>query len=154
MYRRTVFAVATLVVALDQATKAWAVWQLEGRPARQVIGTVLQLSFARNPGAAFSMGTGMTWIFSGLAILVSVYVVRASARLTNRRWALGLGGVLGGALGNLIDRLLREPGLFQGHVVDFIALPHYPLFNVADSALVCSAIGIALLSLAHVEPHS
>lgn len=152
MYRRTVFAVALAVLVVDQATKAWAVARLENGTPIKVIGTFLQLSFARNPGAAFSMGTGMTWVFTALAASVAVVVMRASARLTNLPWALCLGGVLGGALGNLTDRLLREPGPLRGHVVDFVQFPHYPLFNVADSAVVCSAIGIAVLSMRNIEP--
>jgi signal peptidase II len=152
VYRRTVFAVALAVLGLDQATKAWAVARLEtGAPIR-VIGSFVQLSFARNPGAAFSMGTGMTWVFTALAASVAIFVMRTSSRLTSRAWALCLGGVLGGALGNLTDRLLRSPGVLRGHVVDFIEFPHYPLFNVADSAVVCSAVAIAVLSMRDVQP--
>lgn len=152
MYRRIVFAVAIAVVTLDQVTKALAVVYLESQPPVPLLGSFLQLAFARNPGAAFSIGTGMTWVFSALALAVAAVVVRTSHRLIDARWAWCLGGVLGGAVGNLLDRLFRSPGPLRGHVVDFIMLPNYPLFNVADSAIVCAAVGIALLTIRNVEP--
>lgn len=152
MYRRTVLTVALCVLALDQVTKAWAVARLEPGPPIEVIGTFLQLSFVRNPGAAFSLGTGVTWVFTAVAAAIAVTVVRYAGRITSRVWAVTLGGVLGGALGNLTDRIFRSPGALQGHVVDFIQLPNYPLFNIADSAVVCAAIAIAVLSLRDVRP--
>jgi signal peptidase II len=97
------------------------------------------------------MGTGSTWIFTALAATVSVVIVRTARTLTHRVWAIALGGLLGGAVGNLVDRLTRWPGHFQGHVVDFIALPHYPVFNIADCAIVCSAVAMVVMSLRGIE---
>jgi signal peptidase II len=154
VYRRRAFAIAVCVVAADQVSKALAVAFLEYRAPIPILGEWLQLSFTRNPGAAFSIGTGMTWVFTAFAFLVSVVLVRAAANLTHRGWATALGATLGGALGNLADRLFRSPGPLRGHVVDFIALPNYPLFNIADSALVCAAIVMAWYSLRGVDMRS
>lgn len=151
MFRRRAFLVAAAVLTADQVTKALAVAFLEHRSAVPILGHVLQLSFARNPGAAFSMGTGMTWVFTGFAVIVSVVLARTARSLTHAGWAVALGATLGGALGNLSDRLFRAPGPLRGHVVDFIALPHYPLFNVADSALVCAAIVMVWFSLRGID---
>ena len=154
MYRRRAVAVAFAVVTFDQVTKALAVAYLEGHAPVPLLGTWLQLSFARNPGAAFSVGTGMTWVFSAFAVVVSVLLVRTARAVTHAGWAVALGATLGGALGNLCDRVLRDPGPLRGHVVDFIALPNYPLFNIADSALVCAAAVMVLLSLRGIEMRS
>ena len=150
-HSRFAYLTAATVLVADQATKAAAVATLEGKPARHLIGSVLQLSLVRNPGAAFSVGTGMTIVFTAFAGVISVVIVRTARRLTHRGYALALGAMLGGALGNLIDRLFRWPGALRGHVVDFIELPNFPLFNVADSAIVCAAILIGVLSLRGVE---
>jgi len=147
MYRRLAFVVALVVVAADVASKALAVHFLEGRAPIKLLGDFLKLSFARNPGAAFSFGTGSTLVFTILALGVSGGVVVTLGKVHNLQWSVALGGVLGGALGNVLDRLFRTPGFLQGHVVDFIEFPHYPLFNLADSAIVCSGIAIAWLSL-------
>jgi signal peptidase II len=143
--------VAAAVVLIDQATKAIAVATLEGRPSVQVIGEWLQLTFVRNPGAAFSLAGNYTIVISAIAIAVSFFIVRTARTLTSTWWAVVLGGVLGGALGNLIDRIVREPAPFRGHVVDFMELPNWPVFNVADMALVGSAILAVILSIAGVE---
>ncbi|MBI1377525.1 MAG: signal peptidase II [Frankiales bacterium] len=148
---RVTFGVALAVVLLDQLTKYLAVRYLEGQPPVEVVGQWVRLVFLRNPGAAFSIGTGVTFVFSAIAVAVVVVIVRTSRRLGSLAWAIALGGLLGGAVGNLIDRLFREPGFLQGHVVDFIALPHFAVFNLADSAIVCSAIFMVLLSLRGVE---
>ncbi len=140
-------AVAAAVVVLDVATKHWAVARLTDRAPIHVIDGLLQLHLTRNPGAAFSFATGSTWLFTVVAAGVSVYIVRVSRRLGTRWWAVALGLLLGGAIGNLLDRLFREPGFARGHVIDFIELPHYPIFNVADSCIVTSAVLIGLLGL-------
>jgi signal peptidase II len=144
-------AVAAGVIVLDQATKAVAVARLEGEPSTEIIGRWLQLTFVRNPGAAFSLAGNYTIVISVLAIIVAVVIVRTSRTLTNPWWAVVLGGILGGALGNLIDRVLRGPAPLRGHVVDFLELPNWPVFNVADMALVGSAILAVILSLKGVE---
>ncbi len=147
-------AVAAGVVALDQVTKAIAVARLEGQPSIEVIGQWLQLTFVRNPGAAFSLAGNYTILISVVAVVVAVVVVRTARTLTSLWWAVVLGGMLGGALGNLVDRLLREPAPLRGHVVDFLELPNWPVFNVADMALVGSAILAVILSIVGVEMHS
>jgi signal peptidase II len=146
MYRRLAFLLATAVVVCDVLTKTLAVHFLEGQKSISLIGDFVKLSFARNPGAAFSFGTGSTLLFTLLAMCMSVVLVIAIGRVRNTYWALAVGGVLGGALGNLGDRFFRSPGFLRGHVVDFIEFPRYPLFNLADSAIVISGIVIAWLT--------
>ncbi len=154
MYQRRVFAIALVVVVLDQFAKWWAVKHLEFQSEISVIGNFVKLSFARNPGAAFSFATGSTIVFTALAIGVAAVIVRTSRTLTNPWWAACLGALLGGAIGNLLDRLFRSPGIGKGHVVDFIRFPHYPLFNIADCAIVGSAIVMVVMSLRGIEMSS
>jgi signal peptidase II len=148
---RIVYTVAAVVVVLDQITKFLAVKYLEGKPPVEVVGEWVRLYFLRNPGAAFSIGTAYTWVFAAIAIAVVVVVVRTSRKLGSVWWAVAFGGLLGGAVGNLLDRIFREPGFLRGHVVDFIALPHFAVFNVADSAIVCSATLMVVLAVFGVE---
>lgn len=154
MYRRRLFTTAVIVVFADVVTKCLAVTFLEGQQTRHLIGSFLKLSFARNPGAAFSFATQSTLLFSAFAILVVAAIVWFAPKVAHPIWALAFGGVLGGACGNLIDRVFRAPGFLRGHVVDFIELPNYPLFNVADSAIVCSAIAIGYLSIRSIPLRS
>ena len=151
VYRRQLLVTALVVTLLDLATKAWAVSRLENQSDIKVIGEFLKFSFVRNPGAAFSFGTSVTWIFTLIAIGVSIAILVISRKVTNLVWAVALGGLLGGAIGNLIDRIFRSPGIFHGHVVDFISLPNYPTFNVSDSAVVLSAIAMVIFSLRGIE---
>ena len=148
---RVTFAVAAAVLVLDQITKYLAVRYLEGHPPVEVIGQWVRLYFLRNSGAAFSIGTGVTFIFTGIAIAVIVVIVRTSRKLGSLGWAIALGGLLGGACGNLLDRVFRDPGFMRGHVVDFIALPNFAVFNVADASITCSAVFMVLLSLRGIE---
>ena len=141
-----VLGVAAGVVFLDQLSKWWVQQVMPGRPPIEVLGEWLQITYTRNPGAAFSVGGSFTIILSAVAITVAVVIVRMASRLGSIAWAVALGGILGGALGNLLDRILREPGPFRGHVVDWIAVPHYPVFNIADSAIFCSAALMIYLS--------
>ncbi len=158
--RRLLWVLGIMTVAvliLDQVSKALAVAYLEpridaGEGPVQVIGTLVQFTFTRNPGAAFSLGTGYTWIFSIIALAVAAVILRTARRLDSLGWAIALGGLLGGALGNLIDRLVRAPGPGRGHVVDFIMIPRdFPIFNVADMCVVGSAILMVLLSMRGIE---
>ena len=110
-----------------------------------VLPPLLRWHFIRNPGAAFSIGEDHTWVFTIIQAAVAVFVVVLLFRVRSTVWAIALGGLLGGVLGNLTDRLLRPPGFGVGHVVDFIALPNFAIFNIADSLIVCSMIGIVLL---------
>jgi signal peptidase II len=143
-----VFAVtAALVIGLDQLTKTLAVDRLEGRAPVPIVDGLLRLNLTRNPGAAFSLATGTTWLFTLIAGVVIVVIVRTARRLGSRWWAVALGLLLGGAIGNLADRLFRAPGVGRGHVVDFLELPHWPVFNIADSSIVTAAVIIAWLGL-------
>ena len=137
---------AGVVLALDQLAKAWAVRTLGDGRSIEVVGELVQLRLFRNPGAAFSFATGSTWIFTVVATVASVVIIRASRRLGSALWALALGLLLGGALGNLVDRLFREPGFARGHVVDFVDLPRLFVFNLADASITAAAVLIALLS--------
>jgi signal peptidase II len=133
-------------LALDQVSKWWVQQTMPGREPIQVVGDWLQITYTLNPGAAFSMGGSLTVVLTVIAITVAVVIVRMASRLGSTAWAVALGGILGGALGNLSDRLFRSPGPFRGHVVDWISVPNWPVFNVADSAIFCSAILMVWLS--------
>ena len=137
---------AILVLLLDQVSKAVALLTLTPGVRIPALGDLLGWRLIFNPGAAFSFGTGVTWVFTLVMAIVSVAVLVAARRIGSRIWAIALGALLGGALGNLVDRLAREPGFAVGHVVDFI---DYGVFigNVADIAIVGAAIGMVALSL-------
>jgi signal peptidase II len=137
-----------LVLAADATTKAIVVAHLQPDQPVHLIGNVLMLWLTRNPGAAFSVGTGETVVFTVIAFAVIVYIARTARRLYSLGWAIALGLLLGGAMGNLTDRIFRAPGLFRGDVVDWIAVTrYYPIFNLADSAIVCGGILTVLLAL-------
>jgi signal peptidase II len=150
-------AVAVAVLVLDVVSKALVVAKLpESHLPVRVLGGVLYLDQTRNSGAAFSLGTGFTVILTVLAVAVVVLIVRVAARLRSAAWAVALGLILGGAVGNLTDRLFRAPGVGRGHVVDWISLfgpdgKYWPIFNLADSGVVCGAILAALLALLGVD---
>jgi signal peptidase II len=139
--------VALVVLAVDLATKLVAVAQLTETEMVEVLDGVLSLRLVRNPGAAFGVAQGLTIALTVIAVVVILVILRISRRLRSPGWAVGLGMVLGGAIGNLIDRLFRAPGPLRGHVVDFLQLPHFPVFNVADSAIVTGGVLMVLLSL-------
>jgi signal peptidase II len=142
-----VAAIAGLVLIADQGSKLLAVHQLTGRGRVDLIGSLFGLQLTRNAGAAFSTATGATWVLTLIAIAVVLTIIRFARRLGSRGWTVALGLLLGGALGNLIDRLFRSPGFMRGHVVDFLEFPHWPIFNLADSCIVTAACLIALLSV-------
>lgn len=150
-------AVAAGVVIIDQLTKAWAVRTMLPRMSPggdgpiEVIGAVLKLTYVENTGAAFGLGSGLTVVFSCIALAVVIAILRMAPKLGSLPWAIALGGLLGGALGNLVDRLTREPGPGRGYVVDFIELPYWPVFNVADMFVVGSAILMVVLSVRGVD---
>ena len=148
--------IAGAVLALDLITKVTAVAFLENREPVAVIDGFFWLTLLRNPGAAWSMATGYTWILTLVAVVVVVVIVRIARRLASVGWAVGLGLVLGGALGNLVDRLFRAPGPMRGHVVDMLAVfapdgSVFPVFNLADSGIVCGGILLVLMALRGVE---
>ena len=139
--------VAVFVIAADVISKAIVVSRLANRPPVHVLGDFLELVLTRNSGAAFNIGTSMTIVFTAIAAGVVIYILRAARNLHSIWWAIALGLLLGGATGNLLDRIFRAPGPFVGHVVDWIQLPHWPVFNLADSSVVCGGILVALLAL-------
>ncbi|MEW1913124.1 signal peptidase II [Kitasatospora sp. NPDC085895] len=145
-------AVALLAFLIDLGSKLLVVTRLEGHRPIEVIGDVMTFQVIRNPGAAFGMGQAMTVVFTAIAAAVIVVIWRIARRLHSLPWAIALGLLLGGALGNLTDRLFRSPGVFRGHVVDFISVQHFAVFNLADSAIVCGGILVVLLSFRGSNP--
>jgi signal peptidase II len=138
--------VAVSLYVADQVSKRAAIEHLTGRDDVSVVGEVLQLHLTRNPGAAFSLGTGFTVGLTCLAIVATVVVLVTSRKVVDRVWAAGLGALLAGITGNLTDRMLREPEPFRGHVVDFLQLPNWPIFNIADVSINIGA-GLILLQV-------
>lgn len=143
----TLAGTALLGLGLDQATKALVVATVEGKSPIHLIGRVLTIDVSRNPGAAFSFAPAATVLFTCVAVVVGVLIVTKVPRLCSTSWAVALGLLLAGAVGNLCDRLLRAPGFGRGAVVDFIDLQHFSTFNIADSCLTCGAVLAVLLSL-------
>jgi signal peptidase II len=144
--------IAALVLVADVLTKVVAVARLEGREPVELLGGAVYLVLVRNPGAAFSLATGYTWVLSLVAVAVVVVIVQISRRLRSTGWAVALGLVLGGALGNLADRIFRTPGPLRGHVVDVVSLlapdgTVWPVFNLADSCIVSGGVLLVLLAL-------
>ena len=160
--RRTIpilLAVAALALLLDAASKIIVVATLSHRAPVRLPGGFLYLRLWRNPGAAFSIGESRTWLFTLIAAAVVIVILRVSRRLRSVPWACALGLLLAGALGNLGDRIFRAPGPFRGHVVDFLQFPtfpivHYdfPIFNLADSSIVCGGCVMVLLSFLGMQP--
>ncbi|MET7772857.1 signal peptidase II [Nocardia sp. NPDC005366] len=148
----TLLLIAVVLYGLDLLTKTLVVAHLTPGDPVSIIGDFARFTLVRNPGAAFSMATGMTWLLTLVAAAVVIGVIRIGRTLRSPWWAIGLGMVLGGALGNLTDRLFRAPGPLQGHVVDFVAIGWWPVFNVADSAIVCGAILLVTLTVFGFEP--
>ncbi|WP_426595366.1 signal peptidase II [Cellulomonas sp. McL0617] len=145
------FSITVVVLVLDQLSKVWALDNLESGVRRVLVGDLLGLQLVFNSGAALSIATGMTWLLTIVAVAVIVFIVRASRRIGSRGWAVALGLLLGGALGNLMDRLFREPGFGRGHVVDFIAYWNVFVGNVADIAIVVAAVMIVFLAATGVH---
>ncbi|MFJ3333541.1 signal peptidase II [Streptomyces sp. NPDC086766] len=146
------FAVAAFAYALDLISKMIVVARLEHHASIQIVGDWLKLEAIRNAGAAFGFGEAFTVIFTVIAAAVIVVIARLARKLYSLPWAIALGLLLGGALGNLTDRIFRAPGVFEGAVVDFIAPKHFAVFNLADSAIVCGGILIVLLSFRGLDP--
>ena len=137
---------AAAVFVADLVSKTVVVATLSDRAPLRLLGGLLTLRELRNSGAAFSIGTSVTIVFTLIALGVIVAIARTARRLRSVPWAVTLGLLLGGAAGNLGDRLLRSPGFLRGHVVDWIELPHWPVFNVADSCIVCGGVLAVLLA--------
>lgn len=144
---RVVVGLAAALVLIDQVTKAIAVSLLTDREPIELLGGVVTLRLVRNAGAAFGLAAGFTIVLTGLALVVAVVIVRFARRLTSLPWALALGLLLGGAIGNLIDRIFRAPAPFEGHVIDFIDSPVTLVFNFADLAITSAGAFMVLLTL-------
>ena len=150
---RRLFATAWTIWLLDFATKVWALTSLSSEP-RKIFGSFLQFTLVHNSGAAFNFATGFAIAFSLLALAVVIAVIYFAPKITSRGWQISIGLLLGGVLGNLTDRIFREPAFLSGHVIDWIQIPHWPVFNIADSAICIAAAISFALSLRNVPPIS
>lgn len=144
------FTIAASVLVIDQFTKFLAVTFLEDRPPVPVIGSLAGFTFYRNPGAALGLGSNVTWIFPIIAVGVFIAILVISRKLGSRAWAIGLGLLLGGLFGNLVDRLFREPSFLHGAVVDFIDLSLF-ICNVADIAISAAAVALVIVSFRGID---
>ena len=144
---RLLLSVAAVVLTLDIVTKVMAVKLLPPGQPVSIIGDTVTWTLVRNSGAAFSMGTGYTWLLTLIATIVVAGIFWMGRRLVSPWWAVGLGMILGGATGNLVDRFFRSPGPLRGHVVDFLSVGWWPVFNVADPSVVGGAILLVVLSI-------
>ena len=149
---RRLYLVAALTWGLDLASKIWAVNNLSARNPVELLGSFFQLTLVRNSGAAFSFAAGATIIFTIISLAAVVVIIYYSSKITSLGWATALGLVLGGVLGNLTDRFFRSPGFLKGEVIDWLELTHWPVFNLADSAIVVAAFLAIVLSIKNVGP--
>ena len=149
---KRLYSIAWAIWLTDLATKSWALANLDSRNPVKIIGSFLQLTLIKNSGAAFSLAEGATVLFSIFACFVVAAIAYFAPKLTSKGWSIVLGLALGGILGNLSDRIFREPGFFTGHVIDWIELPNWPVFNVADSAIVVAAAIAIVLSVKNISP--
>jgi signal peptidase II len=150
-------AVAVFALAVDLISKIIVVAKLpiDHMPVR-ILGGAVYLDQARNSGAAFSVGTGATIVLTAVAVVIVLVILRVAARMRSIGWAVALGLILGGAIGNLLDRFFRAPGGGKGHVVDWISLfgpnaAHWPIFNLADSAICCGAVTAAIVAILGID---
>lgn len=157
---RLLAILAISIVVLDLITKIIAVATLSettpGAAQPRILGGAVYFSLIRNPGAAFSLATGMTWVLALIMLAVIIAIIRLAPKLRSARWATALGLILGGALGNFIDRVFRAPGFFQGHVVDFVSVfgpnaEYFPVFNVADSAISIGGVLLVVTAFSGVD---
>ena len=150
-FSRIIWLTAWTIWLFDYATKAWALIALDNEP-KKILGTLLQFTLVKNSGAAFNLAGSFTAIFSLIAVLVIATIVRYAHMITSRGWLTCAGLLLGGVLGNLTDRIFREPGFFIGHVVDWIQIPQWPVFNIADSAITVAALIAVIQTMRNVPP--
>ena len=149
---KRLYAIAWAMWLIDLATKIWALSALDPHNPVKLIGNFLQLTLLRNSGAAFSFAQSATAIFTIFAVVVIAVIAYFAPKITSKGWSIVLGLALGGILGNLTDRIFRSPGFFTGHVIDWIQLPHWPVFNLADSAIVVAAAIAVILSIRNISP--
>jgi len=146
------FCVAVIVLTADAISKQQVLSRLPGHPPVRLLHGLLTLDLTFNAGAAFGVGTSYTAVIALIVCGVIAYIIRTARRLRSLAWTIALGLLLGGAMGNLGDRLFRAPGLLRGQVVDWINLPHFPwTFNLADASITCAAVLIAVLALRGVR---
>lgn len=143
-------AIAVITYMADLATKLMVVGTLAEDTPVKLGNSGVEFRLIRNPGAAFGVGVGATALFTLVTALVIAVILLVSHRLNSLSWALTLGLLLGGSMGNLTDRLARSPGPFRGHVVDFVHVQGWPIFNLADAAIVSAGLLIVLLALRNV----
>lgn len=147
----SIWALALTILFLDYLTKYLAIANFSQGP-KQVFGNFLQFTLVKNSGAAFGVGAGFTIGFTLFALAVVAVVIRYSTQIKVRSWVVTTGLLLGGALGNLVDRLFREPAFLQGHVIDWIKIPNWPVFNIADIAIIFAAISGFILTVRNIPP--
>ena len=146
------FCVAAAVLDADAISKAQVLARLPGHPPVRLLDGLITLDLTFNAGAAFGVGTSYTAVIALIVCGVIVYIIRTARRLRSVAWTIALGLLLGGAMGNLGDRLFRAPGPLRGRVVDWINLPHFPwTFNLADASISCAAVLVAVLALRGVR---
>lgn len=145
------FGTAVLSYGADRITKVWAESSLAGRAAVVLIPRVVDLTYTTNSGGAFGLGQSAWWVFAVASIAVAAAIVIAAFRIRRGLTALALGLILGGALGNLTDRLVRGDEVLRGHVVDFIDFHVWPVFNLADGSIVIGAVLLALFVVRHED---
>ncbi|MFZ9879071.1 MAG: signal peptidase II [Candidatus Nanopelagicaceae bacterium] len=150
--RRLFISVALSVFAVDLASKNWAESYLQYRPPLEIFGDFLKLSYSTNSGAAFSLFTDATLLLSSLKLVVVGFIIFYMRNLTHPLWGSALGALLGGVVGNLYDRAIRPPGVWRGEVIDWIVLPNWPTFNIADSAIFCAGISMTILTMRNINP--
>jgi signal peptidase II len=148
---RRIFLTAWTIWLFDFATKQWAISVFDSQP-QKILGDLLSLTLVRNSGAAFSFATGFSIIFALLALAVVLAVIYYAKRITSSGWQITAGLLLGGVVGNLTDRIFREPGWLSGHVIDWIQIPNWPVFNLADCAIVVAAAISFTLTLRNIPP--
>jgi signal peptidase II len=142
--------VAAFLVVVDRLTKIWAEANLELGTSRVIVENWLEFKLAYNPGAAFSFLTNATWVFTIISSIAVIWISLNLKKIQHAGWAAAVGGVLGGAAGNLIDRFIGQPGFFVGHVVDFLHVPNiwlFQIFNIADASLFVSVAVLMIMSL-------
>jgi len=144
-------AVGLLVLGLDQLTKMLALRHLTPGEPVNVIGSFLKFDLIRNSGAAFSLGAGYTPVIATIQITVAIGVIYLSRKLGSAGWAVAFGFLFGGAVGNIVDRIFREPSPFHGHVVDFLQTPHWAIFNVSDMAVTSAACLLVIQTLRGIK---
>ena len=149
---KRLYLIAWIIWLIDFATKTWAIANLDSRDPIKLIGSFLQLTLVKNSGAAFSFATGATFILSIFASCVVAAIAYYAPKITSKGWAIVIGLALGGIVGNLTDRIFRAPGFFTGHVIDWIELPNWPVFNIADSAIVVAPAIAVVLSIKNISP--